>query len=45
MIMKVLRDAEIDAGRMLTRSEILKLVAKNMKNYKIPMNFTPWRGQ
>jgi hypothetical protein len=43
LIMKVLRDAEADAGRMLTRSEILKLVAKNMRFYKIPMNFTPGR--
>ncbi|HEX8826175.1 MAG TPA: DUF2380 domain-containing protein [Archangium sp.] len=45
MLMKALRDAEVDAGRMLTRNEILKLVAKNMRDYKIPVNFTPWRGR
>ncbi|MFY0583610.1 DUF2380 domain-containing protein [Cystobacter fuscus] len=45
MIMKALRDAEVDAGRMLTRSEILSLTAKRMKDYNIPMNFTPWRGR
>jgi hypothetical protein len=45
LIMKVMRDAETDAGRMLTRNEILKLVAKNMRFYKIQMNFTAWRGR
>jgi hypothetical protein len=45
MIMKALRDAEQDAGRMLTRSEILKVVGGYMKDYRIPMNFTPWRGR
>ena len=45
MIMEALRDAETEAGRMLTRNEILKLVAKYMKEYRIPMNFTPWRGK
>jgi hypothetical protein len=44
MIMKVLLDAEAKAGRMLTRNEILKNVAKRMRDYKIPMNFIPWRG-
>jgi hypothetical protein len=44
MLMKVLRDAETEAGRMLTRNEILKLVAKNMRDYRIPMNFVPGRG-
>jgi hypothetical protein len=43
MIMTELLDAETKAGRMLTRSEILKLVAKRMKFYDIPMNFTPGR--
>ncbi len=33
------------AGRMLTRKEILKIVAERMKVYKIPMNFTPGRGR
>jgi len=45
MIMKVLRDAETEAGRMLTRNEILTLVARTMRNHKIPMLFTPWRGR
>jgi hypothetical protein len=45
MLMKALHDAEIDAGRMLTRGEILRLVAKNMRDYRIPVNFTPWRGR
>jgi hypothetical protein len=44
MIMKALLDAEVQAGRMLTRNAILKVVAKNMRDYKIPMNFTPWGG-
>jgi len=44
MIMKALRRAETKAGRMLTPSEILETVAKRMKDYYIPMNFTPWRG-
>jgi hypothetical protein len=45
MIMKALREAEEDAGRMLTRSEILNMIAQRMKRYDIPMNFTPWRGR
>ncbi|WNG31345.1 DUF2380 domain-containing protein [Cystobacter fuscus] len=45
MIMKALRDAETRTGRMLTRNEILSLVAKAMKQYNIPMNLTPWRGR
>jgi hypothetical protein len=44
MIMEALREAELEAGRMLTRNAILKLVAKRMKDYGIPMNFSPWRG-
>ncbi len=30
---------------MLTPTEILKVVAEYMKEYDIPMNFTPWRGR
>jgi hypothetical protein len=45
MIMEVLRDAETQAGRMLTRNEILRLVAKYMKEYRIPMSFTTWGGK
>ncbi|WP_395849599.1 DUF2380 domain-containing protein [Cystobacter fuscus] len=44
MIMEVLRKAESRAGRMLTRNEVLDIVARYMKEYKIPMNFTSWRG-
>ena len=44
MIMKALRDAEVEAGRVLTHNEILSLVAKRMKDYGIPMNFIRWRG-
>ena len=45
LIMKALRDAETEAGRRLTRTEILNLVAENMRDYKIPLIFTPWRGR
>lgn len=45
LIMTELRDAETAAGRMLTRKEILDLVARYMKDYRIPMRFSPWRGQ
>jgi hypothetical protein len=45
MIMKALRDAEVEAGRMLTRNELLSLVAKRMRDYGIPMNFIRWRGR
>ncbi|WP_338052861.1 DUF2380 domain-containing protein [Pyxidicoccus trucidator] len=45
LIMQALREAETDAGRMLTRGEILKLVGKRMKDYHLPMSFTPWRGK
>ena len=31
MIMEALREAETEAGRMLTRNEILKIVAEHMK--------------
>ncbi|WP_375768182.1 TIGR02269 family lipoprotein [Archangium gephyra] len=44
MIMKVLRDAEVEAGRMLTRNEALDIVARYMKEYRIPMGFVRWRG-
>lgn len=43
MIMSVLREAEAVTGRMLTRSQILKIVARYMRNYGIPMNFTAGR--
>jgi hypothetical protein len=43
MIMEALREAETEVGRMLTRSEILQIVAREMKRYNIPMNFTRGR--
>ncbi len=45
MIMKALRDAETRAGRMLTPNAILKIVAREMKRYGLPLNFTPWSGK
>jgi hypothetical protein len=42
-IMGTLLDAETRTGRMLTRNEILDIVAENMKNYKIPMSFVSGR--
>jgi hypothetical protein len=45
MIMKALREAEVDAGRMLTRSEVLDIVAYRMRRYGVPMEFIRWRGQ
>ncbi|WNG15510.1 DUF2380 domain-containing protein [Cystobacter fuscus] len=45
MIMEVLYDAESKAGRMLTRNEILKIVAGYMNLYDIPMNFVRCRGK
>jgi hypothetical protein len=45
MIMRTLSKAEREAGRALTRNEILNIVAENMKDYSIQMNFTRWRGR
>ncbi|WP_315967419.1 DUF2380 domain-containing protein [Corallococcus exiguus] len=45
MIMRTLRVAETEAGRTLTRDAILKLVAREMKRYSIPANFTSWSGR
>jgi hypothetical protein len=45
LIMKELIRTETRVGRMLTRSEILKVLAREMKRYSIPMNFTRWRGR
>jgi hypothetical protein len=43
MIMDVLQRAERRAGRTLTRNEILDIVVREMRRYKIPMNFTSGR--
>jgi hypothetical protein len=45
MIMEALREAEITSGRMLTRKEVLDIVAERMKFYGVPMNFTMGRGR
>ena len=45
MLMKALRDAESEVGRMLTRSEVLDIVSAAMSRHRIPMNFTPWSGR
>jgi hypothetical protein len=45
MIMSALQKAETRAGRMLTRTEVLNIVAERMQDYGIPMNFTLWRGR
>jgi hypothetical protein len=43
MIMEALQRAERKTGEMLTRNEILNIVAENMKFYDIPMKFTQGR--
>jgi hypothetical protein len=40
-VMKVLQDAEAKTGQTLTPSEILQLVAREMKESRIPMTFVP----
>ncbi|MCY1043871.1 DUF2380 domain-containing protein [Corallococcus sp. bb12-1] len=45
MIMDALLQAETRAGRMLTRDGILKEVARHMRDYRIPMDFTSGRGR
>ncbi|NVJ15391.1 DUF2380 domain-containing protein [Myxococcus sp. AM010] len=45
MIMRVLSKAESETGRVLTRNEILKIVARNMRTHKLPMNFVPGRSR
>ncbi|MFP2929293.1 DUF2380 domain-containing protein [Pyxidicoccus sp. 3LG] len=45
MIMEALHTTETDVGRMLTRNEVLKVIAGYMKQYDIRMNFVPWRGR
>ncbi|WP_338022056.1 DUF2380 domain-containing protein [Archangium gephyra] len=45
MLMKALRDAEVEAGQLLTRNEILEIVAERMGFYGIPMNFVRCRGK
>ncbi|MFP2906251.1 DUF2380 domain-containing protein [Pyxidicoccus sp. 3LFB2] len=44
-IMRTMTRAERESGRMLTRNQILDIVAERMKVYKIPMTFTSWEGR
>ncbi|RKH62866.1 DUF2380 domain-containing protein [Corallococcus aberystwythensis] len=43
LIMRLLKNSERATGRTLTRNEILKTVAENMKFYGIPMQFISGR--
>jgi hypothetical protein len=43
LIMRTLTKAEREVGRMLTRNEILDIVAEAMRRHNIPMNFVPGR--
>jgi hypothetical protein len=45
MIMEALLTAERASGTILTRTTILKIVAREMRRRKIPMNFVPGRGR
>ncbi|WP_323390089.1 DUF2380 domain-containing protein [Myxococcus qinghaiensis] len=45
LVMEILFKAEMKAGRMLTRNEILKEVGMRMRDYRIPMDFTSGRGR
>ncbi len=45
MIMDALRNAESKAGRLLTRNEVLEIVAERMEEYGISMTFIRWRGR
>ncbi|WP_370450837.1 DUF2380 domain-containing protein [Corallococcus sp. CA047B] len=45
MIMRTLNRAEGEAGRVLSRNEILDIVANRMTFYEIPMSFTSGRGR
>jgi hypothetical protein len=45
MIMDALQRAERRTGEVLTRNEVLSVVAEEMKRYKLPMSFTPWGGR
>ncbi len=42
MIMEALQKAETKVGRMLTRNEVLDIVAEYMHRNNIPLNFIPW---
>ncbi|NVJ08115.1 DUF2380 domain-containing protein [Myxococcus sp. AM001] len=45
MIMEALHEAEITAGRRLTSSQVLNIVAERMNEYKVPMRFVTGRSR
>ncbi|AKF79390.1 hypothetical protein MFUL124B02_03200 [Myxococcus fulvus 124B02] len=45
MIMETLLDAEVEAGRMLTRNQVLSIVGERMKFYRVPLTFTKGRSR
>nr|WP_082207099.1 DUF2380 domain-containing protein [Corallococcus macrosporus] len=45
MIMEALREAESLAAQRLTRRQVLNIVAENMKEYRVPMNFVTGRSR
>ncbi|NNB84768.1 DUF2380 domain-containing protein [Corallococcus exiguus] len=45
MIMEALHEAEITAGRRLTRNQVLDIVAEHMKVYRVPIAFTKGRSR
>ncbi|WP_246137556.1 MULTISPECIES: DUF2380 domain-containing protein [Myxococcus] len=45
MIMQTLMDAEVEAGRLLTRNQVLDIVAERMKTYRVPITFTKGRSR
>ncbi|WP_324289140.1 DUF2380 domain-containing protein [Myxococcus sp. MISCRS1] len=40
LVMEALHEAETTAGRMLTRNQVLDIVAGRMRSYDIPMKFS-----
>ncbi|WP_370456594.1 DUF2380 domain-containing protein [Corallococcus sp. Z5C101001] len=44
-IMEALHEAEITAGRRLTRNQVLDIVVERMKVYRIPISFTTGRSR
>ncbi|MCY1030986.1 DUF2380 domain-containing protein [Corallococcus sp. BB11-1] len=45
MIMEALHEAEITAGRRLTRNQVLDIVVERMKVYRVPITFTKGRSR
>ncbi|WP_043709629.1 DUF2380 domain-containing protein [Corallococcus macrosporus] len=44
-VMETLLDAEVEAGRRLTRNQVLDIVAERMTFYRIPLTFTKGRSR